>query len=235
MTRKMYLVDDAVSGDVLVTEIITGEKPIVRLEATWFHAQGGGQKADRGHIGSSKVIHVAHNGDNVDHYVDSVEGLSAGSAVPFKIDRQWRELNAVYHTAGHLIAGVGQNEFPQIRAVQGHQWPGEARVEFVGTVDNLEELKRTINASIERCIAENCGVQVIGDPFTNRAIKIGDFEPIPCGGTHVKEIRQIGRALVTSIKKKKDKIRMSYEAFPAEWNGNASAKDSPDTNVIVAV
>ena len=61
MTNKRYLAEPAsYSGEATVTAILQGELPIVRLSETLFHPQGGGQKADRGTIGSASVTDVAH-------------------------------------------------------------------------------------------------------------------------------------------------------------------------------
>lgn len=215
MTHKRYLEGRKFEGSVTVTEIHSGEKPFIRVEETWFHAQGGGQKADRGSIGLSQVIHVAHNGPDVDHYVNSVEGLEVGKAYPFIIDEAWAKLNSVYHTAGHLIASVVENVYPQAVAISGHQWPGEARVEFdlqgdgagLPTVDQVAVLVQTAIQSASK-------VQVIGDPYRSREIVIADYKGIPCGGTHVSELNEIGEIRIKEMKVKKNKLRVSYESYP---------------------
>ena len=109
---------------------------------TLFHPQGGGQKADRGTIGGRAVTHVAHaDGGEVNHYLDSTDGLSVGDAVEIAVDAEWRQLNARWHTAGHLIAAVVEKLFPTLQGVAGHHWPGEGRVEFApGDVPAAEEV-----------------------------------------------------------------------------------------------
>lgn len=42
-----------------------------------------------------------------------------------------------------------------------------------------------------------------------RAVFYDDFA-VPCGGTHVKDIKDIGKATVTNIKRKDGNIRVSY-------------------------
>lgn len=216
-TSKNYLRDQSTRGVVQIVEVIPGEKPIVRLAETWFHPQGGGQKADRGSIGAAQVIHVAHNGGLVDHFVDSIEGLTAGQEVPFEIDLPWRRINAVYHTSGHLIAGVVESLCPGWNAISGHQWPGEARVEFSSptgfegaTIDAA-----MVGDALREAIARALAVRVVGDPFHSREIMIGEYKAIPCGGTHVESLSQIATIRITGIKKKGDRVRVSYEAIPA--------------------
>jgi alanyl-tRNA synthetase len=184
MTIKRYLAEPAtLSGTATVTQIIAAEKPIVRLAETWFHPQGGGQKADRGTIGPARVIHAAHNVSEVDHFVDDAGLLKIGESYPFEIDLNWRRLNAAYHTAGHLVASIVESKFP-LRALAGHQWPDEARVEFDGAFEDFDRIKAILHEEIHKNLNENLDVQIVGDPYTDRAIKIGTYGAIPCGGTH---------------------------------------------------
>lgn len=216
-TYKNYLKDSSTSGMARIVEVVPGEKPVVRLAETWFHPQGGGQKADRGRIGSSQVIHVAHNGGIVDHFVDTIEDLPIGHEVVFEIDVPWRRINAVYHTAGHLVAGVVESLYPGWSALSGHQWPGEARVEFAShAVANGAAFDlKVVEGTLREALAHGLEVQVVGDPFHSREIAIGCYKGIPCGGTHVECLAEIADIRIIGIKKKGDRFRVSYEAIPA--------------------
>jgi Ser-tRNA(Ala) deacylase AlaX len=210
MTHKVYLNDDALAGATTITEVLPGNPTIVRVDRTWFHAQGGGQKADRGRIGSATVVHVVHNGAFVDHHVDDASGLSVGQAVPFAVDAEWRALNAVFHTAGHLIGSVGEAISPGLRAVAGHQWPGEARVEFAGDVADVSAFQLELQARARDDVAAGLPVRVVGDPFTDRAVQIGDYPPIPCGGTHASSLNALAGLDILQVRMKSGKLRVSY-------------------------
>ena len=109
-----------------VIEVGGDGRPFVRLSETLFHPQGGGQKADRGTVGGRAVTHVAHaDGGEVNHYLDSTDGLSDGDGVEMVVEAEWRQLNARWHTAGHLIAAVVEKLFPAVQGVAGHHWPGD--------------------------------------------------------------------------------------------------------------
>lgn len=212
MTRKLYLAEQRTySGSAIITDIIPGERPTLRLDQTWFHPQGGGQKADRGHIGRSSVLHVSHNADQVDHLVDSVAGLQRGMTVLLEIDRPWRLLNARYHTAGHLIAGVVEVLAPSLRAVSGHQWPGEGRVEFSVGDEGADIQAGDINRRVAADIGHGLPVSIEGDPYSGRKVRIGDYPAIACGGTHVDNLNVIPTVMVTTVKRKTGLIRVSYE------------------------
>jgi Ser-tRNA(Ala) deacylase AlaX len=214
MTTKRYLADAALAGEAEVVELIEGPTPVVRLSQTWFHAQGGGQKGDRGMIGDARVTDVRHGPDGVvDHHVESLAGLAVGQTYPFSVDADWRSLNSVSHTAGHLIAAVCERLLPGLSAVNGHHWPSEARVEFAG--DGLERIQAQtaeIEAALADCLAADMSVAVCGDPFTDRSIRIGDFPAVPCGGAHVASLARIGAIRIRSVKIKGDRARVGYEA-----------------------
>lgn len=217
MTQKRYLAEPQnMRGQATVEAVIPAERPIVRLDRTWFHPQGGGQKADRGRLGSSEVLHVAHHAEKVDHVVASAEGIVAGMTVDLEIDEAWRRLNAAYHTAGHLIACAVEAMQPRLKAVSGHQWPGEARVEFEGDFAGCADLSmEAVNARLARDLADGLHVAVLGDPYARRSIAIGSYPPIPCGGTHVSGLADITCVRVLAMKVKGRRLRLSYEADPA--------------------
>src|ERR1041384_2193084 len=103
MTKKLYLYDGALlSGEARIKRIDTsGGQPTIRMEHTLFHVKGGGQLADRGLIGTARVVDVRHAEEGeVDHYVESVEGLQVGDLVTISVDAEHRAANTKLHTAG---------------------------------------------------------------------------------------------------------------------------------------
>ncbi len=214
-TRKIYLAEPQVlSGTATVVALVDGIRPIVRLDKTWFHPQGGGQKGDRGMIGAVAVLDTKHaEGGEVDHYAASLQGLIVGQSYPIAVDASSRWVNAANHSAGHLIAAVVDPAFPAIKAVQGHHWPGEARVEFAGDVtdDIMARVAEFLPAALNNAITEQWPVAVLGDPFVNRSVQFGNTEHVPCGGTHVAHLGQIKSITVKGIKKKADRMRIHYD------------------------
>lgn len=224
MTKKTYLEQPTIiTGTATITDLIPGDRPVVRLSETWFHAQGGGQKGDRGTIGPARVLDTQHaeNKTTVDHIVDTLDGLQIGDSYPFAVDAASRRDNAVYHTAAHLIAAVVEPQFPGIRAVAGHQWPGEARVEFEGTFDEatMAEVLKYLETTLPQVIAADWPCAMVGDPYgtdgASRALQIGDTPAVPCGGTHVTRLGEIASITVKSAKKKGDRLRLNYDATAA--------------------
>ncbi len=212
MTVKRYLASADLTGTATITHVGNDGRPFVRLSETLFHPQGGGQKADRGTVAGRAVTHIAAaDGGEVNHYLDSTDGLAVGDAVPLAVDAEWRQLNARWHTAGHLIAAVVEKLFPTLQGVAGHHWPGEGRVEFVpADAANADELAARLPAVLADAVRADLPVRVVGDPFTDRKVVVGDSRLVGCSGTHLPSVGGLGAVRVTKVKAKDGKLRVSY-------------------------
>lgn len=212
MTLKRYLFESNLHGTATVTQLGNDGQPWVRLDQTWFHPQGGGQKADRGTINGLSVIHVAHAGDEVHHYLEGPVNFQIGQEVTLLVDEEWRHIHTSLHTAGHLIAAVGEYLFPSIKPQSGHHWPGEARVEFAGEMLlHPEEVEPAFSDVLAKAIENDLPVQIAGESFASRVIQIGEFPPLPCGGTHLRRLGLLSKIELTKLKVKDGKLRVSYQ------------------------
>lgn len=217
MTIKQYLAVPNLKGQAIITEVNYGDRPFVRLNETLFHPQGGGQKADIGTLtgafGVVQITHVTHAADrqNVDHYFDQASLFTVGEKVELRVDPTWRLQNAQLHTAGHLIAAVVEHNFPTLKAISGHHWPGEARVEFEGIFNaSDDDLIALTKIGIQDARHAELAVRICGDPFSTRTIQIGEFKPVPCGGTHLPNVADLPAIVLGNVKNKKGRIRISY-------------------------
>jgi len=225
MTHKRYLFNPATQGRSRITALGQDDhgRAWCRLQATLFHPQGGGQQADRGSIAGIPVLHVAHTDDGeVVHYLASTDGVAAGQEVALVVDAAWRLLNARHHTAGHLIAALVEVAWPGLRAVAGHHWPGQARVDFTaeGTTPT-EEIRQVLAAALPRAIDRQLPVWICGDPLVKRAIAIGDYPPVPCGGTHIEHTGLLGNVEITKVRSKGNQLRISYRVEEGPSAGSA--------------
>ncbi|HCU07095.1 MAG TPA: hypothetical protein DIC42_05925 [Holosporales bacterium] len=204
------------------------------LNQSLFYPQGGGQPADQGKIITANTCYEVFDVRNVDgevrHYiVASGVLIHPGEAVTIKIDKERRVLNSKYHTAGHLIAAVIEKQNPDLKAIKGHQFPGEAYVEFDGTVSDADNFVNQINSQVSECIAsgptvkteelDSVDVATIAQdlPYelpnnkTLRVCHIAGFSPVPCGGTHVSTVEDIASLIIQKCKSKKSKTKIYYE------------------------
>ncbi len=233
MTQKLYLQDTyQFHFEGLIQEVEKEEKGMfIILDQTAFYPQGGGQPSDCGVIRNDhfkvNVIHVAQHGDQIRHYIEPIatETLVA-QKVYGVVDQKRRLTNARYHTAGHLLSNIVEILNPKLKAIKGHSFPGEAYVEFQGdevvdvsTLQNainkaIAENDRTIVFEIDRLSFEKQYYRLpynIPDNKKFRVMQIGDMPPVPCGGTHLSSIGEIGLIKINKIKNKNGILRISYE------------------------
>lgn len=210
MTERLYLTDRALRADVHVLDCTPQEdgRYAIRLSATPFHPQGGGQPSDTGWIAEVEVLRVLSESDGVVHYTTAP--VAPGPAVAL-VDAQPRQLHARLHSAGHVIGQV-MTELGWT-PTKAHHWPGEARV--VGVAAPTEaaaqalapaELERRCNALLAQDLP--C-VMAMQDGL--RQIGFGDLPAYPCGGTHVAALGEIGQIRIQSVRIKKGEASVRYD------------------------
>lgn len=213
MTTRLYYTESRLTGTSIIRSLINGDTNGVILAETLFHPQGGGQKADVGLIGNAHVLHVVNREDGeVIHCVDSLDGLSVGDEVPLQVDLAHRSLSSRLHTAGHLVAAVGEALVSSLKGRAGHHWPGEARVDFeIGGTEPDESFEVQLKGELSRLISLDLPVHATPPDSPPRLVQIGEYRPIPCGGTHVKSLGDIGPIEIRKMKKSKGLLRISYD------------------------
>jgi Ser-tRNA(Ala) deacylase AlaX len=210
--ERRYYLDRSTAGEATVVAVVREDQTFLRLDSTLFHPRGGGQRADIGTVDGIPVLDVVKGEDEaVLHRVSDGSRFETGQRVRIIIDRQSRECNSAFHTAGHLIAGLVEQIAPQLTATQGHHWPGEARVEFSDTFEDTHGLERTLAAHLRDAIESDAPVVLAFEPPHSRLVTISGFAPVPCGGTHVSSLAQLGEVHLRNIKVKGGRLRVGYE------------------------
>ena len=212
-----------------------GQEYYAVTDRTIFYPQGGGQPADRGFLliqGTSLAVKSVRFAEGeVRHFADAsgITGSKDGEII-FNVDPEARILHAKLHTAGHLIANLVESQIPDAFAIKGFHFPDGPYVEFqepasgwedltdceqwndkiheavgldfptTASVTNLDELVK-LGARIPANLPDNKPIRVV---------RIGNYLPIACGGTHVKSLAELGVVRVTKIQKKSGHIRFSY-------------------------
>ena len=100
ITRDEDLPDPRLQSFAVVTAIVPGERPVVRLSRTIFLPEEEGQTADRGWIGPARVLHVVRHEGEINHHVEMAESLVVGERYPIAVDAEFRYVEA----AGRYLA-----------------------------------------------------------------------------------------------------------------------------------
>jgi alanyl-tRNA synthetase len=129
------------------------------------------------------------------------------------------------HTAGHLLGNVVEELYPNLKAQKCHAFPGEAHIEFHGDEMPNEKLLRE---SLQNAITKNLATKIFEidrDEFEStfyklpyeipgnkkfRVMQIGNYPPIPCGGTHLASTSEIGEIILSKMKSKNGILKISF-------------------------
>ncbi|MBT3584582.1 MAG: hypothetical protein HN509_06730 [Halobacteriovoraceae bacterium] len=213
--KKMYEMDTYLfESEAVVTALGEEEgKKFFQLDQSIFYPQGGGQPSDTGTIHfdakEASVDFVAKDGEEIRHYF-SGEPPAIGEVVELVVDQKNRLENANSHSAGHLLASIVEGSFSTMKAVKGYHFPNGSYIEFEGQLEvEKEEAIALVNQKLCQAISSKWPVE-ISEMGGVRQIAMGPFPSVACGGTHVANLEQIGRVVVTKVKRKKGRIRFSY-------------------------
>ncbi len=225
MPTALLFRDDAylTETDALVVGI--NERGGIILDKTVFYATGGGQPGDKGVIVTAAGVEIpvattVYGEDKSEIVHVPAEGAAlpaVGDKVTARIDWETRLKRMRIHTALHLLTTV--LPYPVTGGAIGD---GEGRLDFDIPDAGLEkeaiaeELMRRINQNAdvtEQWITDaeleaNPGLvktMSVKPPMGSgrvRLVNIAGLDLQPCGGTHVKNTREIGAVAVTNIEKK---------------------------------
>ena len=237
-TKLIYMEDmQALSGMAHVLEIISEvDKICVVLDQTIFYPQGGGQPYDLGIIKSEnatfQVVEVRFIDGIVKHFGTFLEGeFTVGDQVNLQVDGDRRKLHARLHSGGHIVdMAVTSLDLDWIPG-KGYHFPDGPYVEYEGNLpedlEQREQLRKNLEQKMNEFVSSGITTQIkfvtkdemkdlvrhvpanLPENKPSRIVLYGDFA-VPCGGTHVANLSDIG---VMSIKKlgiKNGNIKVSY-------------------------
>lgn len=239
MSELLYMQDFNVevceANIVSISTVEDGRTDIV-LDQTCFYARGGGQDWDMGTIAGDDTtfeveeVHLDEQGD-VHHIGNYRTGLfTNGDHVMCSVNHERRMINTRLHSAGHVIDMAIDKLGLDWVATKGQHYPHLSAVEYSGTwqPEQAEALRVAIENQANKFIQQGLENSLTFIPVEEmhrvvrhvpdnipknkpgRVVIYGEDFGIPCGGTHVKNLREIGVVTVPKLKEKKGAIRVSY-------------------------
>jgi misacylated tRNA(Ala) deacylase len=227
MPTEFLFRDDAYLTECTATVVAISEKDGVfgvEVDRTVFYPTGGGQPGDVGTllVGDTELVvatavYGATKQDIVHVLAPGTAAPAVGTAVIAKIDWPIRLKRMRMHTGLHLLSVV----LPYA-VTGGSVGSDESRLDFdipEAGIDK-DELTEKLNGLIDRDadvttrwitdaeLEANPGLvktMSVKPPMGSgkvRLVAIGDIDLQPCGGTHVKNTREVGRLVVSAIEKK---------------------------------
>lgn len=235
MTELLYMND--IKGNYIRqfnANIIKRKKDYVVLDRSAFYPLGGGQPCDTGLLrsieGDFRVSRVEKK-NIVKHFIDTNKDLPEGE-VKGILDWEKRYAHMRMHTAQHLISGLVYDKF-NARTVGNQIYYEKSRIDFHPINFEERDIER-IEKGINQIISKDINVYIyeedreslekkVDAKRTNmdllpkfikifRVVQIGDFDICPCAGTHIMNIKEIGKVkIIKKESKGKDKERITYE------------------------
>lgn len=187
----------------------------VCFDKTIFHPQGGGQPNDQGtfHIGerSWQVTDLTTDGAIKHYYKEGqTQAPLINDVALLQIDLQRRTLLARLHSAGHLLECAMASICPDLVPFKGCHFPkGEASTYFYladgKSMPNLQEVKVNLATLINHLVQKSIPV-IANNDQKGRTVCFQGFEPLGCGGTHVRISTEIGNVDIRSVKREKVQV-----------------------------
>jgi len=234
-TTCVYL-DDSYSRSTdarLLSAVVEKNVAYLTLDKTVFHPRSGGQPSDRGNmVGSSFRMGVKRamlQGRVIVHY-GRVEGKPETGPVTCLIDWAHRFLMMRRHTAAHLL------DYCLAAATGAHvettdSWLGDdpyvgyggpipsglslTKIQDLGNSYIQEglpvEIKTLDRSAAEQMIAKAPNLSRLPKMERLRIVTIEGQIPIPCGGTHVRNLNEIGSVEVRRTELVEVGFRLHFE------------------------
>ena len=190
---------------------------VIELDRTVFYPTGGGQPGDTGRIGALRVVDTLKGeGDSVLHAVEPGAALPAvGTSVDAEIDWERRHRHMRFHTALHLLGAV-----VKAPVTGGRIATDKAHLDFDIEMEKLvkTQIETAINALVDGAHETHSSWITDGELDSRpelvktmsvapprgagrvRLMEIPGIDLQACGGTHVRNTREVGHVAVARIR-----------------------------------
>ncbi|MFO0686335.1 MAG: alanyl-tRNA editing protein [Sandaracinus sp.] len=227
MTERLYYADTFLFDfdAKVVAHDRLGDAAAVVLDRSAFYPESGGQMADRGTLGSARVVDVQIDDAGIVRH--AIEGAlpEIGATVRCVIDAPRRRQFAALHTAQHILSRalvdvakadtVSSRLGETLATIDVKETLSDARVaECERIANDLVDASRAVRAwfpsdeelkmlPMRRAPKQSENIRVV---------EVAGFDVSPCGGTHVTSTAQIGLVRVVGSEKYKGGTRVSFHA-----------------------
>ena len=188
------------------------------LDETYCYAESGGQPPDRGTLAGERIVDVQERDGGIVHTLADAPAAEVGETVAGRIDPAFRTYCMRSHTASHVLYGAGRRLFDDLGYGGFDIDDHKVRVDFATptTIDDatLVALERLVNRAVwdskdvtwetaprETALARDDVAfntkteEGIGGEEV-RLVDVDGWDVAACGGTHVRNTREIGPVAV---------------------------------------
>ncbi|MFA5412828.1 MAG: alanyl-tRNA editing protein [Candidatus Micrarchaeia archaeon] len=189
--KKLFWEDPYLKECDAKIESVNGNE--VKLSQSVFFAFSGGQESDSGTIGGILVKEARKDADGgITYVLESPPTFSPGDEIRVTIDWDKRYRIMKLHTAAHIVWFLFEKKTGVKKLIGSNVTNEKSRIdyEFPESVSSiLPELEKEVN----ELIAEGAEIKTYADTENpeRRWWELGEWK-CPCGGTHLKDLKEIG-------------------------------------------
>ena len=210
MTELIYYQDQYIKE--IEAKVLKIEGSNVLLDKTLFIPQTNSEPGDLGKIKNMKIAGSKKDGNDVWQIIPKQIQFKEGDTVKLELDWNKRLKGMQLHSALHLLAGPFDKTFGK-RPVAGTVRGNQANLIFKEEVsdDIVNKAFEQANKDIENGLEIKSYWDEKRESF--RWTQVGEYIPIPDGGLHVKNTKEIGKINLVSkeLEQGKQKIIISID------------------------
>lgn len=201
--------------DTCKAKVVSIDQKRIVLDQTVFYAFSGGQASDKGTIGGIEVVEARKEGDKEDiisitYTLEREPDFKVGDEIEVKIDKEYRLRLMRLHSLAHLLYYFVINKIGKVKIVGSNVAAHKARMDFFYE-GKLSEVLLEIESEVNSFIKE--GHEIRMEPDLDKPDLrwwVCESWKMPCGGTHVKDSKEIGLVKLKrkTVGKGKERIEM---------------------------
>ncbi|PIN74550.1 alanyl-tRNA editing protein [Candidatus Woesearchaeota archaeon CG10_big_fil_rev_8_21_14_0_10_37_12] len=196
MTKKLFWQDPYLTECQAKVTSIDGRN--VKLDQTIFFAFSGGQQSDSGTINGINVIEAVKQGDkeaiiDIEYVLEQDPTFSVGDTVKVVIDGEKRDKLRKLHSLAHIAYYFVEEKLGKLKVIGSNVTAEKARMDFLYHKP-LNEVVPEIEEATNKFIEEGHEIKREFDSEKPDLLWwICETWKMPCGGTHVKNTKEIGK------------------------------------------
>jgi len=190
-TRKLYNQDPYLS--VFNAKIVEINSTEIILDQTAFYPLSGGQSGDHGTINGLSVIDTQIEDGLIKHTVESEQKFKVGLEVECKLDWERRYKIMRLHSASHIMEYFLLEHYGPLKRIGSTVDDKKDKSDYLYEGRLLPEDLKIVEDNINNFISGQHQVIVSIDP-ENSDMRIWKCNELVeyCGGTHIRNTREIG-------------------------------------------
>lgn len=192
-------------------EIIEVLEDGVVLDQTCFYPEGGGQVGDTGKLDNEAVVNTVKKDKKIIHILGEKTRFDAGAYVHGKIDWERRYRIMKLHSAAHIVDHFFMKVFGEHKRIGSNIDESKSRCDYVyeGKLD--PNMMKKAEELSNKLFSEDHVIETWSDE-KNPSYRYWKCENIEmaCGGTHVRNTKEIGKVRLKrkNIGKGKERVEI---------------------------